>query len=113
MFRPKLRVQRLRSQPDSLRLTLYLAPQDSLRVGRRQRRYVLEPAQPDVPVQDIGYEEPWLPPTLHVQWQDARHRPQQQRLRPAHWLQQPLARVRHSATSRLERHYLDYPAPAK
>jgi len=124
LFDLTVRVQRVPGQPDSLRLTLLLAPDSVLRVGRRKIAYYLGEGSrfPVIEGEDVPSEIPYRPtyevssppPVYHplamrVQWRDAQGRWQQQRPPVAALMQLPPAKiVLPGAGYQLVRRYWDY-----
>jgi hypothetical protein len=124
IFDPTVRVQRVPGQPDSLRLTLLLAPDSTVRVGRRKIAYypgegsrfpVIEgdnvPSEtPYRPTYEVSSPPPaYYPLAMRVQWRDAQGRWQQQRPPVAALMQLPAAElVLPGAGYQLVRRYWDY-----
>lgn len=98
-----MRVRRLPAQPDSLHLTLYLEPGDTLALGHRRVGYDTS----DLPPAAMAQENE-VPPPIGVQWQDAQHHLHQHRPRLAGWLRVPTPTAPPTGRQRV-RHYLDYP----
>lgn len=91
------------AQPDSLHLTLYLEPGDTLALGRCRVRY----AARGLPSKAIVLENE-APPALRVQWQDAQGHWHQHRPRLAGWLPGTAPMALPTGRGQVQ-HYLDYP----
>lgn len=102
-FERVIRVQRLPAQPNSLHLTLYLEPGDTLALGHRRVKYFASGLPPAATALENE-----VPPVISVRWQDAQHHLHRHRPRLAGWLQVPTPAAPPTGRQQV-RHYLDYP----